>query len=375
MAHPVNGGLSLPVEPTGSTTRRSTSPAADQISRWSSWTILLLERIPLPYALIVLLAASLVGGEQLFEFMLEVGTLPNSVANTVAKLARYLVLPILTAYMLLMIKRLKTSAVRSLAELRPAVQIDDSEYDSHVYHMVNANWRVEFALLLVSAAGVFILNNQIGFPLELTTSVRASQFGPLAFLIQSPYVIFGWVFLNLVFSALQLGHALGRLAHRPLTVDIYDIGNLLPFGHIALVYCLSIAGVILILLIGLGQPTQLTSWVVIALLSVASFVALVIPLWGVNQQLRAERNAELERIHAQLRLVRDRIVNHADLATDELAQMSNRTNTLVNLRKVVLETPTWPYRDTLTIVRALTIAVAPLLYFILTQIIARLLSP
>jgi hypothetical protein len=373
MAQPVNAGVSLPVEPTSSPTgQTAAATGADHFGRWMPWTTLLVERIPLPYVVIALLAAFIVLVEQGFEFFLEVGTLQNPTPALLLRLARHLVLPILTFYMVMMLKTLKTSTVRQLDELRPAVRIDDAEYDTHVHRMVNTNWRVEVALLFVSVVGVFLLFDAFGTPLELTTNIRADQFGPMTGVILSPYVIFGWAFLVLIFSAVQVANALGKLANRPLAVNIYDPGDLLPFGHIALVYSLSLAGVILILLIGLGQPTQASSWAVIIALSLASFVALVIPLRGVNHQMRDARHAELEKIHAQLRTIHDRVLNDVNLDREELGHISERTGTLVNLRNVVLSTPTWPYRDTLMIVRVVAIAIAPLLYFMLTQLLAGL---
>lgn len=374
MSQPANGVASLPVELTNSATSPPASSSEDNIRRWASWTLLLVERLPLPFVLIVLIETLIVGGEQFFEFVTELGTLQHPITDMLVGFARHLVLPILLVYMLLMLKRLKTSTVRSLAELRPSVQINDSEYDNHVYRMVNTNRRVELALLLVSAVGVFFLFDPTGIASNSTTTLNPSPFGLGTILILTPYILFGWVFLTHIFSALQLGNALGKLAQCRLSVNIYDPGNLLPFGHIALIYSLSVAGVILLLLIGLGQPTQPSSWAVITLLLVSGMVALVIPLWGVNQQMRDARHAELERIHEQLRLVHERILNETNLDPAELAQMSSRTSTLVNLRKVVLETPTWPYRDTLMIVRAFAISIAPVLYFVLQLFILNVIA-
>jgi hypothetical protein len=366
-------GVTLPAEASPPPSGVSTPPSTDNIRRWAQWTVMVSERLPLPFTVIVFLAALVVAAEQFLEFTMEGGSVANATPDTLSRLSRYLILPLLTLYMPLTLRTLKASAVRHLAELRPAVRIDDDEYDSHVHRMVNTSRRIELTLLLVSLAGVVFWFVVVDLPLVSTSEMRASQYGAAAVLILIPYVIFGWAFLMLVYSAWQLGTALGTLAHRPIAVNIYDVGNLLPFGRIALIYSLSVAGVILILLIGLGRPTQVSSWVTIFLLSVASLAALIIPLRGVNQQMRDSRNAELERIHSQLGMIHDRVLDQLDLEREELGRLSDRASTLVNLRKVVLETPTWPYRDTLMIVRAFAVAIAPLLYFVLTQILAILL--
>lgn len=372
MSERVNSGVSLPMESTSAPPSRPAPLSADNIRRWSPWTKLLVERIPLPYSVIVFLVVLIVAAEQAFEFVMDVRTIQTATPN-MAKIATYLVLPVLTLYILVMLRTLKSSTVRALAELRSSVRVTDEEYDSHVCGMVNTSPRVELGLLVISVVGVYLLYGFLNNPLSVTNTVRASQFGAAVILVLAPYVIFGWAFLAFVVSALQLGRALGKLAYRPLMVNIYDVGNLLPFGHIALIYSLAVAGGILILLFGLGQPTQPSSWAVIIMLSVASLVALVIPLRGVNQQMREARHIELERIHAQLRSIHNTILQRMDLEPEVLARISSRTSTLVDLRKVVLETPTWPYRDTLMIVRAVAVGIAPLLYFVLTQIIASLL--
>lgn len=369
MSERIESAAALSVEPAPVTPGSPAATRADNVRRWSRWARLLIERTPIPYWVMVSLATLVVGAEQLFEFVMDVGAVQSSTSSMLAKMVPYLVLPVLTLYMLLMMRTLKSSTVRALAELRPAVRISDKEYDNHVYQMVNTSPRVEFALLGIAVVGVYLLYGLANNSPSVTNTVRASGFGAGVILTLGPLVIFGWVFLAFVFSALQLGRALGKLAYRPLAVNIYDVGNLLPFGHISLIYSLAVAGGILILLVGLGQPTQPSSWGVIIALSVASVVALVFPLRGVNQQLREARHVELERIHAQLRSIHDIILERMDLEPDALSRAATRIGALVDLRKVVLETPTWPYRDTLMIVRAIVVAIAPLMYFVLTQII------
>lgn len=369
MSERIDSAASLHVESAPATPGGPAATRADNVRRWSRWARLLIERTPIPYWVIVCLATLIVGAEQVMEFVLDMGTAQTPPSGMPARLTSYLVLPIFTLYVLLMMRTLKSSTVRALAELRPSVRVSDDEYDNHVYRMVNTSPRVELALLFISVVGVYLLYGLANNSLALTNTVRASQLGAALILVLGPYVIFGWAFLAFVFSTLQLGRALGKLAYRPLSVNIYDVGNLLPFGHISLIYSLAVAGGILILLVGLGQPTQPSSWAVIIMLSVASVAALVFPLRGVNQQMREARHRELERIHAQLRSIHDIILERMDLEPDALSRAATRIGALVDLRKVVLETPTWPYRDTLMIVRAIVVAIAPLMYFILTQII------
>ena len=51
------------------------------------------------------------------------------------------------------------------------------------------------------------------------------------------------------------------------------------------------------------------------------------------------------------------------------AELNDRTNLLVSLRRVVSEMPTWPFRDTVAFGRALLLASAPVIYAALNGIV------
>jgi len=51
-----------------------------------------------------------------------------------------------------------------------------------------------------------------------------------------------------------------------------------------------------------------------------------------------------------------------------VADLNARTNALVNLRKAIQDVPNWPFRSTATVVRAVTAAPSPLIYFLLIEL-------
>jgi hypothetical protein len=174
--------------------------------------------------------------------------------------------------------------------------------------------------------------------------------------------------LSLVVCTIGRARALARLSREPLVVDVFDTSNLLPLGNIALATSLAPAGVVVIFLIGFGRPSAPVSWSLLLLVTLASLVALILPLRGIHSQMESAKGQALGVVNAQLRDVYDR----ARGATSDLSEatwLNLRASTLVNLRKTVGETPTWPFQDTLALTRAVLIATAPLIYAVINELI------
>jgi hypothetical protein len=189
------------------------------------------------------------------------------------------------------------------------------------------------------------------------------------------YTIFGWAGLCLVASSLRFGRGLGALARQPLTVNVLDNENLLPFGRLSLRHSLTVAATILLFVIPLGAPGDLVEYSVVALASLASLSALVIPLMGVHSQLEKERTKVATRINCQLAECQSRLMSTGDLTHQDLAELSDRADKLVGLRAIIHKSPTWPFRNLSSVVRVVLAAMSPLLYFILNEMIRTYILP
>ena len=144
----------------------------DDFQRWSGWSMVALERLPLPYPATVALLGLLAVAEQVLEHSCNDPTFSNVTGTTVAT---GLVFPILTVYMLIFLKILKRGAVKALAELRPTVLISDEEYDDHVRRMVRPDRRVVLALLIISVAIVLISSSDLPPSLPVAAVISASS--------------------------------------------------------------------------------------------------------------------------------------------------------------------------------------------------------
>jgi hypothetical protein len=205
-------------------------------------------------------------------------------------------------------------------------------------------------------------------------------FGPSSIAIVLGWAVVGWALLSLVTCAIRRAWSLRRLAHGRLAIDVFDTSNLLPLGNIALGTALAPAGIIVILLIGFGRPSQPLSWGFLGLAMLASVLALLLPLRGIHRQMAHAKHDAQARLGAELRTVYDelqrarRTGHGADAAL--IARLSTHTGLLVPLRKAVDEMTTWPFRDTLAFGRAVLIASAPLIYTVISELIRQIwLSP
>ncbi|MFN2165169.1 MAG: hypothetical protein ACK2U9_02785 [Anaerolineae bacterium] len=339
---------------------------------WKAWTELSLDRFRAPYWVVAVALGLVVLSEQIMERLL-VSSVDELFQPRV--LAVRSALPVLTIYMLLALKTLKTSALPQLAQIRPSVKITDAEFDGFVRRMLYTSWQAEVTLLASSLLVVltwFVVIRQ-SFPLMPGVFLPANA--ARAALAVIAYTIFGWAGLSLVYSSLRFGRGLAALADQPLIVNVFDPGGLLGFGRLSLRHSLTVAVTILLFIIPLGRPTEVYEYAVIFLASMASLTALVLPLWGVHRDMAKAREDAAARISRELADCQARLMNSPELDLPTLTTLSERTEKLVGLRSLIYKTPTWPFRDVFAVFRVLLAAMSPLLIFALQEVIRTYVLP
>jgi hypothetical protein len=331
-----------------------------------------MDRIPLPFAAKAVIVAVLALGEQALEESL-VG--PQAGANTLSRMTIRLAVPTLAVYMLLTQRLMKRMVVRALVRLRPSILVEDSEYEEHVRRMIFLPVPVDIGLALlalVSILTLFVILDApppIGGPLSMPSDPLAAGYIVLI------YSLLGWLGLGLIYTGVRHATGFGRLARKPLLVNVYDPENLLPFGSISLLHSMVLAGVIVIPTVMLGQPSSPASLILIILNTLGSLMALILPLVGVYRQMRSAKIQTLGLISTQLMAAQDALMQVFDPRSESVADLSARTTALVTLRKTVLESPNWPFRSTTAVVRAVVAAMSPLIYFVLIEITRAYLVP
>lgn len=286
------------------------------------------------------------------------------------------------AYMLLVIELIERPVQRSLGLVQHVVRIDPAEFRAYWLRMSYTDHRSE-AILFACAAGIVtllypVLNRPLATTIDpVTRGPVHLPAGPLeATLVLAAYTLVGWAGLRLVYRIIRVARALGQLSRQPLVIDVYDVTDLLPFGRIALALSLAPVGLMLVLIMGLGAPQGPVAWLVLSLATTASILALVLPLRGIHRQMAAARQAATSELNRELREAHREFTDGAPHTPEEIGELANRTGALINLRRVVGEMPSWPFRDTVAFARAMLIASAPLIYTVLSELIrVFLISP
>jgi len=343
------------------------NPMGAEIS--AGWKVIALERLPIPYrwTAVALILFAVFG--QALDYVLDNPALRPLKAG---QLTSKLVLVVLFVYVLVFMRILKREGLKCLVLLRPAVETSDAGYDDCARRMISARGLVELLLLAVSV--VFVVGLFLLPPSELLAKA-AGQRSPALFVtvISLNYVLLGWLLLSLVYAAIRFARGLHCLAGKPLAVNAFDPTNLLPAGRLSLLYSVAAAGLVLIPLVLLGPPTR-GGYVVIPL-SMVTLLALFVPLWGVHLQINATKHRVLRNIHDQLMQVQVRLLDVSAPEAQELVALSQRTTTLVSLRALIVQAPSWPFRNEAAIFRASVAALSPLVYVVLTQLVMRYVVP
>lgn len=364
----------MPTSKTLTTSEASIPSDADREQKpsWERVARTFPERFPLPFRWTALLLALVVIGEQILEEHL-IG--PVGDYAFWQRLGVRFALPLLTIYLLLSNRFLKREVVNCLQQLKPSMRIPFEAYDRLARKMLKPRRLVEVVLLLISSSVVIGLFVMMENPLPIYTSLTLPDEPIAAGYIIAVYILIGWLGLSLVYTGVQHAVSLSRLSRQPLSINVFDPENVVPFGIISMQHSLVLAGIVVILFLLLGRPTSLISYLVIFLASLGSLLALVLPLLGVYQQMRRAKIHALSNIAHQLLQAQEALMDIKDPFDDGLDEVNARTSALVNLRKTILESPNWPFRSNTAIARAVIAALSPLIYFVLTELVREYIVP
>ncbi len=349
----------------GSVITPETAPNLAAQTGWRACSMLALERLPVPYPLLVLGIGLYAAAEQALEHVTAPPAYrypPNEVLGQGA------VVVILMMYILIYLAMLKRRAVIGLTRLRPAVEIGDQEYIGYARRMLNANPRFEAGLFAVSVVVNYILFFVLPVDPQMRTDGGMPDSLALSLIFLSVYVLLGWLLLTLVYTSVRFAQGLSILARKPLEVNVFDPGNLVPFGELSLLHSLAAVGLLFIPLLLLGMP-QRAGFILIGL-AVFSLAALFIPLLGVHRQMDAAKAQALDQIYAQL-MDGHRKLMECDTCVEgnELDELASRMSLLSNLRELVLKSPSWPFRDIAALLRAILAVASPFIIYFIQKLI------
>ena len=266
---------------------------------------------------------------------------------------------LLIAYTTAVTRYIVVANSRDLSALVP----EDYWVDPRITHGQPVIGVLESALRRSRWAGAF--GAFLFLLVEILVVVRGGGFA--AHILQAPGlwmctmgVLLGFELGRVAFFTARTTRDIGRMRSEDLRVDLLDLRPLRVFGSIGLRQSLVwICGVSIVILQGLTDPNPQDVAPAIpviglglALIVVLAVLALVVPVLGVRVRVRAEKRAELARIDADLRRLRD-----ADRAGR--AAPPGRLSDLVTMRAYFQALPEWPF-DASTLARFALYLLIPL---------------
>jgi hypothetical protein len=87
------------------------------------------------------------------------------------------------------------------------------------------------------------------------------------------------------------------------------------------------------------------------------------------------KDRELYSILDRLSVIREAVLGESPGRGSDLDRISDQAGILMDMRQLVLASPTWPFTDTAEIARVVTAVVSPMLYFIANEILRAYVIP
>jgi hypothetical protein len=290
-------------------------------------------------------------------------------------LARWAVVG-LVLYSIVMSAMLMQRAAGSLSTVRTVVAIKQKAFDGYRQRLAHIDPRIEIGLFVGAAVVTAVLFLVLGSDLLLDDPVlqpktphKLPSDPLLAFAILAAYTVVGWTFLRLMYITGRSARILGQLGREPLRINVFDTSDLIPFGNLGLLITLAPAVAIIILWAGLGTPNAIGGWVILGIASMFTLLALLLPLEGIHRQMADAKEKALTGLNQRIADLYDEISGPLPADANDASRIGGATNALIPMRKTVQEMTTWPFRSAVTFGRAVIIAMAPLIYAFLSEVI------
>jgi hypothetical protein len=266
-----------------------------------------------------------------------------------------------------------SSALRIVADftpqllhaLRPVVRAPD-ETVAHLIRRISGSWT---NTLLKLIAPVFALGWTASIALRLVAGDAVES--PWRFTLTEALMPISEVAFSLL-MIWRMTH-LARLSSQPLDVNLFDPRAVYPFGNLSFAYAavISIRMVLQFLLFGIVQGGGMA--VIFSIASVASLLALILPIWAVHAQMLKAKIGLLERLDGELNAQTRRFVT-GERAPEVLAQTAAAVQSLGAMRDRIAARWTWPVPDSITAVQAVAISGAPTLLSVAKTYLSPLLG-
>jgi hypothetical protein len=242
---------------------------------------------------------------------------------------------------------------RVLRLLRPVVLIDNTAYQALSDRIAGTEINTLLKLFAPVVALLWASNALLRVIGGLDVSFQWN-----GVLTETPMPI-----IEVIFSAVAIWRTywLARLSSNPLDINLFDAQAVYPFGQLSFAYAavISIRMVLRIVFFGVVENGGMAA--VFTLASVASLIALIVPIWSVHSQMAAAKIKILQRLDAEMNAVTQPLIKNTNAVQPQLAAFATQIQALGAMRDRIAGTWTWPVPNSITAVQALLVSGAPAL--------------
>ncbi len=249
----------------------------------------------------------------------------------------------------------------AMAKFRPALEVDEKEYERLSYRFTNLSARTGWFLTLVSVPFALALVSTAGFvPAYL-------QSGWSSIAIYFSGTVQGSLFLGLAVFLYRALRMIRQLYDRVEAVNLFHLEPIYAFSGFT-----SRFGIFFVLQSTLGYFTNPVGWLLVftaslwTSLAIASFIW---PLGGMHAKLQAEKERVNEENDLRLNRTYQELHQRIDKKNDVgMGDFRSRLSALLDLRQEIKKISTWPW-DSATLRTFITALFVPLAVWLIQQVV------
>lgn len=272
---------------------------------------------------------------------------------------------IIAAYLIAAVHWVIDLTPKLIYQLRPVIKIDNEEFDRRAKRVIGRRLN----LLLKLLAPIFVLIWMIAVILRLLiggetgATWQVSLTEPLLPLTEVGFSLFA------VWRMAQFA----RLSHQPLEINLFDTRPLYPFGQLSFAYA-AIISVRMLIQIATSGFVEGPMAVIFTISSIASLLALLLPIWSVHRQLLTEKLTLLQPLNEEMNRIARTLLDHAADEHQHLEIVARSMQTIHTIREQIANVWSWPVPNSVTAIQVLLLSTAPTLLNLLKTYILPLIN-
>lgn len=252
----------------------------------------------------------------------------------------------------------------TMARFRPALDVDETEYERLSYRFITLSSRTGWLLTLMAVPFAIVLVSNVGFlPAYFQTgwsSIAAYFSGTVQ----------GSLFLGLSVFLYRAFRMIRQLYDRVESVNLFHLEPIYAFSGFTVR-----VGMFFVLSSTLGYLTNTIGWFLVFTISLNLLIAIaafIWPLGGMHAKLQAEKERVNEENDLRLNRTYKELHQRIDKKNDVgMGDFRSRLSALLDLRQEIKKISTWPW-DSATLRTFITALFVPITVWLIQQVVLNL---